>query len=124
MTNTHPFESVRRFMLAGEQKIDGSDEKQTKLYVKLITEEFVEFIDALMDENEVEQLDACCDMIYVIAGYAHSKGWDIIGAMDEVCRSNNSKVDIESGKLLKREDGKVLKPESYFRPELSEFINR
>lgn len=52
------------------------------------------------------------------------QGIYIIGAFDEVARSNMSKVDIESGKLLKRADGKVLKPDTYSPPNLTPYVRK
>jgi hypothetical protein len=39
-------------------------------------------------------------------------------------RSNFAKIDQASGKVLKREDGKVLKPEGWKPPELARFLNK
>ena len=119
---THPFEHVRRFMLAGEQDITGNDLKLSKLYERLVQEETQEFWDGIEHDDDIETLDGICDSIVVLVGYAYSKGWDIMGAFDEVVRSNASKIDKKSGKLLKREDGKILKPETYSPPNLTPFI--
>jgi len=119
----HPAELVKKFMLAGDQVVDGSDPSQADLYVKLITEEFAELITSYVNKDDVELLDATCDLVWVICGLAHSKGWDFIGAFNEVARSNMSKVDDVSGKLLKRADGKVLKPATFSEPELEPFLS-
>jgi predicted HAD superfamily Cof-like phosphohydrolase len=121
---TTPFDHVRNFMIAGDHSIDGSNTAQSDLYVKLVAEEYAEFIHALMDKDDVALIDSCCDMIWVITGYALSRGWDISGAYSEVARSNMSKVDSASGKLIKREDGKVLKPATYSAPELSPYVRK
>ena len=118
----HPFEQVRRFMIAGDHSIDRSSPEQADLYLNLIQEETVEFWNALEASDDIAMLDGICDSIWVMVGYALSRGWDIKGAYEEVARSNMSKVDKASGKLIKREDGKVLKPESYSPPDLSSFI--
>jgi predicted HAD superfamily Cof-like phosphohydrolase len=122
MSGVHPFEQVRRFMLAGDQNVIGTDPKQAELYANLVKEEIAEFWKGIDDSNAVEILDGICDSIWVLVGYAHSRGWNVISAFEEVARSNMSKVDIETGKLLKREDGKVLKPESYSPPNLAPFV--
>jgi hypothetical protein len=98
------------------------NEDNFKLYNKLITEEFEEFQEAYANNDSIEELDACMDMIWVILGYCHVKGWDVHGAWNEVARSNLTKIDAESGKVLKREDGKVLKPEGWSPPDLSNFV--
>jgi len=119
---THPFEHVRRFMIAGEHKVDGSSEEQSLLYANLVKEEITEFWTGILNDNDIETLDGIADSIWVLVGYALSKGWDIKSAFEEVARSNMSKVDLESGKLIKREDGKVLKPETYSPPDLTPFV--
>lgn len=62
------------------------------------------------------------DFIFDIILLAKYLDFDFVGAYNEVARSNMSKVDSTSGKVLKREDGKVLKPETYSPPNLSPFI--
>lgn len=108
---------VKRFMLACDQL--QSLEVDSPLYWKLIKEEFQELSDAAV---RVEELDACMDLIWVILGYCHARGFDIEGAWNEVTRSNMSKIDAATGKVLRRDDGKILKPESFSPPELNPFI--
>lgn len=62
------------------------------------------------------------DFIFEIILLAKYADFDFVGAYNEVARSNMSKVDSTTGKVLKREDGKVLKPETYSPPNLSPFI--
>lgn len=92
------------------------------LYRNLIAEEFNEFIQANNKNDEVEKLDACMDMIWVILGFCYMKGYDVQGAWNEVARSNLAKINPETGKVIKREDGKVLKPEGWTPPELKQFV--
>ena len=110
---------VKVFQSACDQK---PSSENAELYAKLIKEEFEEFCVARRENDEVEQLDACMDMIWVILGYCHMKGYKVEGAWNEVARSNLSKIDKVSGKVLKREDGKVLKPENWQPPNLKSFI--
>lgn len=103
--------------------IEACDQEKTianaNLYSKLIEEEYMEFVDA---GYEVEELDACMDMIWVILGYCYMKGFDVEGAWNEVARSNLAKINTETGKVTKREDGKVLKPEGWTPPQLEQFV--
>ncbi len=62
------------------------------------------------------------DFIFEIILLAKYADFDFVGAYNEVARSNMSKVDSTTGKVLKREDGKVMKPESYSPPNLSPYI--
>ena len=92
------------------------------LYKKLIDEEYQEFLDAYEDLDNVEQLDACFDMIWVIIGYMKSRGWDCEGAWDEGAKSNLAKIDKKTGFVRRREDGKILKPEDWTPPDFSKFV--
>ena len=60
-------------------------------------------------------------MMWVIIGYMKSRGWDCEGAWDEGARSNLAKIDEVTGKVIKRADGKVLKPEGWQKPDFSKF---
>ena len=106
--------------------IDACDQvpsiENVSLYRNLINEEYWEFQDAIKARDEVEQLDACMDMIWVILGYCKMKGYDVDGAWAEVARSNLAKINSETGKVIKRADGKVLKPEGWTAPELAPFV--
>lgn len=106
--------------------IDACDQKPSDasraLYATLIDEEYQEFDEAYKNKDEVEQLDACMDMIWVILGYCYIKGYDIEGAWKEVATNNLSKIDAETGKVIRREDGKILKPASWKQPNFKQFI--
>ena len=94
----------------------------SNLYLKLIEEEYKEFLEAVQESDEIEQLDACMDMIWVILGYCKMKGFDVYGAWNEVARSNLAKIDIQTGKVVKNEAGKVMKPEGWQPPQLDKFL--
>ena len=108
--------------------IDACDQQKTKenasLYRNLMVEEYNEFIVALNKNDEVEQLDACMDLIWVTLGFCHMKGFDVTKAWDEVLKTNMAKVDPVTGKVRRREDGKILKPEGWKPPDLSKFVRK
>jgi len=112
---------VKVFIDACDQQ---PSQENTRLYHTLINEEYNEFIQAVLDKDDVEQLDACMDMIWVILGYCYMKNYNVYGAWEEVARSNLSKIDRKTGKVIKREDGKVLKPEGWASPDLKSFIKK
>ena len=112
---------VLAFLQACDQK---SSKENSQLYFELIKEEFEEYIAAHQIEDEVEMLDACMDMIWVILGFCHMKGYNIYGAWDEVAKTNLSKIDAKTGKVIRRSDGKILKPEGWKEPNFSKFINK
>ena len=118
----HPFAQVEQFLIAFDQTVDKDNDQQRVLYAKLISEEFAEFLQAYFEKDNVEQLDAVCDLVWVLIGYAKSRGWDIEGAFDEVARSNMSKLDPQTGKPIKREDGKIMKGEKYFATSLEKYL--
>ena len=112
------YNDVVKFIEACDQE---KSENNAALYDRLINEEYNEFCQAVYDRDEVEQLDACMDMIWVILGYCHMKGYNVEGAWNEVARSNLMKIDTTTGKVIKREDGKVLKPEGWTPQQLEQF---
>lgn len=113
---------VQLFMNAAGQTTTQDNPTQAQLYQKLIDEEYAEFLEACDANDDVERLDACFDMIWVIVGYMLSRGWDANKAWDEGSLSNLRKIDKQTGKVLKREDGKVLKPEGWKPPDFKKFI--
>lgn len=77
---------------------------------------------ALESVNKLELLDSLCDQIVTAIGVAHMFGFDIVGALAEVNRSNFSKfVD---GKPVFNEQGKIAKPNSYSPPNLDQFLGK
>jgi predicted HAD superfamily Cof-like phosphohydrolase len=99
---------------------DESD--QSRLYKKLIDEEYAEFIEAWEANDDTEKADACFDMMWVIVGYMRSRGWDCEELWDEGAKSNLSKIDPLSGLVRRREDGKILKPEGWKPPDFAKFV--
>jgi len=121
---TNPFRDQEKFMRACDQSVDKFDEKQFSMYIKLIDEEHQELLEATLAEDSVEQLDALIDILVVTIGAIHSMGADAEGAWKEVMRTNFAKVDYDTGKVRKREDGKVLKPQGWTPPNLEPFIKK
>ena len=93
----------------------------SELYKSLIKEEQEEFWEAEASSNDTEMLDACFDMIWVIVAYAKSRGWDIDKAWDEGAKSNLYKIDQQTGRVIRREDGKIMKPEGWQPPDFAKF---
>ena len=117
---TNPFRDQEKFMRACDQSVTG-DQKQYDMYISLIEEEFNELQEA---EDDVETLDALIDILVVTIGAIHSMGADGEGAWKEVMATNFAKIDRETGKVRKREDGKVLKPIGWTPPNLSPFLRK
>ena len=120
---TNPFRDQAKFMKACDQSVGSINEAQYKLYCDLIHEEFnEEFKVALENNDRVEQLDALIDILVVTIGAIHSGGFNAEAAWREVMRTNFAKIDSETGKVRKREDGKVLKPTGWVAPSLEQFV--
>ena len=113
---------VRIFMDACDQKTTDFG-SQSELYVDLIMEEFRELITAYGNRDSVEIADACADLKWVIEGLEHTLQIPQQEVWDEVARSNLAKIS-EGGKVLKREDGKVLKPEGWTPPDIKSIIRK
>jgi predicted HAD superfamily Cof-like phosphohydrolase len=121
---TNPFRDQEKFMRACDQSVDNFNEDQFNLYMKLIEEECRELGDAVGQHDKVETLDALIDILVVTVGAIHSMGADAEGAWKEVMMTNFAKVDKETGKVRKREDGKVLKPTGWVPPNLESFVKK
>lgn len=121
---TNPFKDQTDFMTACDQSVKDFNLDQYNMYLKLINEEHQELIHALLDADPVEQLDALIDILVVTIGAINSMGADGEGAWNEVMRTNFAKIDPDTGKVRKREDGKVLKPEGWAPPNLKPYLPR
>lgn len=96
--------------------------KRATLRQRLLEEEVKELREAT---NVLEVSDALCDILYITLGTAHEYGLSdrLIMLFDEVHSSNMTKLGPD-GKAIFREDGKVMKPESYRQPNLRPIIER
>ena len=128
------------FMVAANQRIHTLTEimrgrnipDQAKLYFNLVeeeTEEFDKAVQALLNAEYADEklaalsdlLDGICDMIVVLMGTCNSLGLPFDAAFTEVHRSNMLKFNRkEDGtfEILKRADGKVIKPRDWKRPDI------
>jgi predicted HAD superfamily Cof-like phosphohydrolase len=118
------FRDQEKFMRACDQSVDNENIKQFGMYIGLIKEEYDELTVAINNSDQIETLDALIDILVVTIGAIHSMGADGEGAWREVMRTNFEKIDKETGKVRKREDGKVLKPLNWQPPQLSEYITK
>lgn len=127
------------------------DTKTIKLRLALILEEFIELSEAClnaeqdgskayleqikqaesqlrqltesdMDVDVIEVADALTDINYVTYGAGHCFGVDLDACMQEVQRSNMSKLG-EDGKPIYNEHGKVMKGPNYSKPDLKSVLN-
>ena len=121
---TNPFRDQEKFMKACDQSVNEFNKDQFNLYVTLIEEEANELADAITAHDQVETVDALIDILVVTIGALHSMGADAEAAWKEVMKTNFAKIDRETGKVRKREDGKVLKPQGWTPPDLKPFLKK
>ena len=99
-------------------------EKDFILRYSLMKEENEEYLQAAKEGDLTEIADAVGDMLYILCGTILKHGLQdkIADVFEEIQRSNMSKLD-KNGKPIYREDGKVLKSELYFKPDIKRILN-
>lgn len=124
MDNQTNASKVRSFMKIFGQEVkqypEFPENKTLDLRLKLIKEEVAELIEGveLRDiENVAKELT---DVLYVTYGMGASLGIDLDACFTEVHRSNLSKL--ENGRVLYREDGKVMKGKDYSSANIREVL--
>ncbi len=95
-------------------------DKDAVLRYTLMREENEEYLEAAQRGDLVQVADALGDMLYILCGTILKHGLQdrIAAVFEEIQRSNMSKLD-GNGKPIYREDGKVLKSDRYFRPDIA-----
>lgn len=128
MTFSEVIDCVREFhdafrIVNGQSPAGNIDEKTYLLRYKLMREENEEYLEAAQKGDIVEVADALGDMLYILCGTILSHGLQdkIAEVFREIQRSNMSKLD-ENGEPIYREDGKVLKSNRYFRPDIKAIL--
>ena len=90
---------------------------------RLMQEENEEYLEAAKEGDLVEVADALGDMLYILCGTILKHGMQdkIEEVFEEIQRSNMSKLDAD-GNPIYREDGKVMKSDLYFKPNIKEIL--
>ena len=118
---------VRAFHNAFKQEngITPSNTEQNvfELRHRLMAEENDEYLEACKNNDLIGIADALGDQLYILCGTILKHGLQnkIEDVFAEIHESNMSKLD-DNGKPIFREDGKILKSNNYFKPDLSKFI--
>ncbi|NQX93132.1 MAG: nucleoside triphosphate pyrophosphohydrolase family protein [Flavobacteriales bacterium] len=96
-----------------------------QLRYRLMKEENDEYLEAAQNKDIVEIADALGDQLYILCGtiLKHGLQHKIVEVFEEIQRSNMSKLD-ENGEPIYREDGKVMKSNLYFKPNIEAIISR
>ena len=96
---------------------------QVALRHRLMHEENEEYLEAAQNGDLVEIADALGDQQYILCGtiLKHGLQYKIVEVFEEIQRSNMSKLDA-NGKPVTREDGKILKSDLYFKPDIASIL--
>lgn len=117
-----PLEMVKEFQKLMKQEPDPD------LYLKLVQEEMVEWLDEVKffgfnnamgnPYNEKMELKELTDLLYVIYGYAATKGWDVMESFRRVHENNVGRCYQPDGSIRRRDDGKIVKNKDYPKVDL------
>ena len=100
-------------------------EDEIMLRYNLMKEENEEYLEAAKNKDIVEIADALGDQLYILCGTILKHGLQdkIEEVFEEIQRSNMSKLD-DNGKPIFREDGKILKSDRYFKPDIKTILDK
>lgn len=102
------------------QNLDRADRM---LRIRLLKEEMREYMAAESDNNLIEVADALADIVYIAVGTAVAYGIPFNEVFREVHGSNMSKLD-DNGQPIYRQDGKVMKGDNYYEPNIAGILFR
>ena len=121
------YTDVRDFHVAFGQRVGDfpnipEDINERELRINLLQEEFNEYLNAEEKADIVEIADALADIIYIACGTAVSYGIPLADVFEEVHASNMAKL--VDGKVIRREDGKIQKPEGWQPPDIKSVLEK
>ena len=106
---TTTMDKVREFAEVMGQKPD------PELSATLVREEFLEWTNERYlynyggSSNHKDELKELSDLVYVIYGYANSRGWNLDEAIKRVHQNNIGRCVQPDGSIKRRADGKIIK---------------
>jgi len=117
ISSVEEFHNVFKIGNASEIKL--IEERDYMLRYNLIKEENEEYLEACKNGDIIEIADALGDQLYILFGtiLKHGLQHKIEEVYDEIHRSNMSKLD-DNGEPIFREDGKIMKSNRYFKPDI------
>jgi len=128
MTLKETIEAVEQFHNAfgienNYEQTTALSESEILLRHRLMAEENEEYLEAAINGDIVEVADALGDQLYILCGtiLKHGLQHKIAEVFQEIQRSNMSKLDAD-GNAIYREDGKIMKSELYFRPDIKSIL--
>lgn len=114
------------FRIGSREVPEGSiPEAEYILRHRLMQEENDEYLEACRRGDIVEIADALGDKMYILFGtiLKHGLQHKIEEVFEEIQRSNMSKLDA-NGQPIFREDGKIMKSERYFKPDIRKVLEK
>lgn len=118
------YKDVKEFQTAVGQNVGQApafpDHAERRLRMKLLEEEFLEYMEGETTSDLENIAKELADIIYIVCGTAVSYGIPLDRVFDEVHRSNMAKL--VDGKPIRREDGKILKPEGWTPPDVNKIL--
>ena len=118
------YTDVKEFQTAVGQHVGERPEfpngDERVLRMRLLKEEFDEYNQGEYN-NDLENIaKELADIIYIVCGTAVSYGIPLDRVFEEVHRSNMAKL--VDGKPVRRDDGKILKPEGWTAPDIKKVL--
>lgn len=114
------------FLIGSREVPEGNiPEGEYLLRHRLMKEENDEYLEACKRNDLVEIADALGDKLYILCGtiLKHGLQYKIGEVFNEIHRSNMSKLDA-NGQPIFREDGKILKSDRYFKPDIRSILKK
>ena len=118
------YTDVKEFQTAVGQNVGTKpafpDHDERRLRMKLLEEEFNEYLHGESKDDLENIAKELADIIYIVCGTAVSYGIPLDRVFEEVHRSNMAKL--VDGKPVRRDDGKILKPEGWTPPDIKKIL--
>ncbi|HVA99025.1 MAG TPA: nucleoside triphosphate pyrophosphohydrolase family protein [Bacteroidia bacterium] len=113
------------FKIGSREKPAAIETKEYELRHRLLQEENEEYLEACKNGDLVEIADALGDQLYIVFGTILKHGLQdkMDEIFEEIHRSNMSKLD-EKGQPIFREDGKIMKGNNYFKPNIKKVLEK
>ena len=119
------FQDVKEFQTAVGQYIGTeprfANKSERSLRMSLLMEEVKEYLEGEEKEDLENVAKELADIIYIVCGTAVSYGIPLDRVFEEVHRSNMAKLGPD-GKVKRREDGKILKPDGWTPPDIKSIL--
>jgi predicted HAD superfamily Cof-like phosphohydrolase len=104
--------------------VDGPNEVKTNMINMINASKSIPKETCTGHELIAAQADALVDCYYYSQNAAVKKGVNLSSVFNIVHKANMDKRDKTTGKFIKREDGKIVKPEGWMPPDITAEISR